>query len=342
MYNEKALQNCGFVKTALMLIIVFYHSIVFWSGTWFSAEPVITSLVFDVLSDWMNSFHIYGFVLVSGFLFYHLKFNLGKYQKYSRFIIKKIKRLIVPYAFASVLWVIPISCVFYIFDIRKMIEEYVLGISPSQLWFLLMLFVVFVVYWPLSNFFKERTFIGAGVVLIMYGIGLVWSILLPNYFQLSTALMYIPFFWIGFKLCQFGIEKTMKIPWYVWIFVDVFLFLSKIYVDKIDGLIFSLLSVGLNFLLHVAGALMAFFVLQKLANCVKWKNSKIVSIFSKNSMTVYLLHQQIIYFVVFYLNGVLNPYLHAAINFVISLTCSTLISVFLRKFKITRFMVGEK
>ena len=126
MSNEKTLQNCGFVKTVLMLIIVLYHSIVFWGGAWFSVEPVITSLAFDVLSDWMNSFHIYGFVLVSGFLFYHLKFNLGKYQKYSRFIINKTKRLIVPYALVSVLWVIPISCLFFELDIMKILEKYVL------------------------------------------------------------------------------------------------------------------------------------------------------------------------------------------------------------------------
>ncbi len=325
-----------------MLIIILYHGMVFWSGAWFSVDPVIDSPVLNILSAWMNSFHIYGFALVSGFLFYHLKFNLGKYQKYSHFIINKTKRLIIPYVFVSVLWVIPITCLFFHYDIVKILEKYVLGTSPSQLWFLLMLFTVFAIFWPLSKLFKNLTVAGAGIVLVLYGIGLVLSVSVSNVFQIPTALMYIPFFWIGFKLSQFKIDRMLKIPWFAWIIVDVALFVSRRYINQFDGRIFSLMSVCLTFLLHIAGALMAFFVLQKLANCIKWHNNKIISVFSKSAMPVYLLHQQIICFAVYYLNGAITPYLHAPINFVLSLAVSTAIAVVLVKFKVTRFMIGEK
>ena len=30
------LKNCYFVKTILMLLVVGYHSMVFWSGDWFT------------------------------------------------------------------------------------------------------------------------------------------------------------------------------------------------------------------------------------------------------------------------------------------------------------------
>lgn len=93
---------------------------------------------------------------------------------------------------------------------------------------------------------------------------------------------------------------------------------------------------------HVFGALMSFFILQWLADKVDWKNNRLFMFFSKHSMTIYLFHQQIIYFTIIWLNGELNPYLHAFVNFVIALTLSSIISVLLMKFKTTRILIGEK
>jgi len=40
-YREKELENCTFIKTILMVIIVIYHSMLFWNGTWFNViQPV--------------------------------------------------------------------------------------------------------------------------------------------------------------------------------------------------------------------------------------------------------------------------------------------------------------
>lgn len=106
--------------------------------------------------------------------------------------------------------------------------------------------------------------------------------------------------------------------------------------------IIKLLNLGLSFLLYIIGALMAFVVLQKLATRVNWEESKVFSFLSKNSMLVYLFHQQIIYVFISLLNGVINPYLHAGINFVGAMAISLLISTVLMKFKWTRFLIGEK
>lgn len=93
---------------------------------------------------------------------------------------------------------------------------------------------------------------------------------------------------------------------------------------------------------HVFGALMSFFILQWLADKVDWMNNRLFMFFSKHSMTIYLFHQQVIYFTIIWINGKLNPYLHAFVNFVIALTLSSIISVLLMKFKTTRILIGEK
>ena len=87
----------------------------------------------------------------------------------------------------------------------------------------------------------------------------------------------------------------MKIPSPVWIAKDVLLFILVQYLSGFDATIIRLINLGLTFLLHIIGALMAFVVLQKLANRVNWKESKVFSVLSKNSMPVYLFHQQVVY-----------------------------------------------
>ena len=315
---------------------------VFWNGTWFAVNPVYESDILYRISLWFNSFHIYGFALVSGYLFFFLKCEKGKYSSFTPFAVNKAKRLLVPYIFVSLVWVIPFAVHYFHFDAVEVIKRYVLGTSPNQLWFLLMLFFVFILFYPLAGFFEKYNVGGAFTVIAVYGIGLVGSMILPNIFQIIRACTYLPLFWLGFKICQYGSKVLMRIPSLVWVAADVLLFTLVQYLSGFDATIIKLLNLGLSFLLHIIGALMAFVVLQKLANRVNWKESIVFSLLSKNSMPVYLFHQQVIYVFISLLNGVINPYLHAGINFIGAMVISLIISILLMKFKWTRFLIGEK
>ena len=66
---KKQLENVGFVKTILMIIIILGHSFDFWTGTWFTENPALESRGIDIIATWLNSFHIFAFALVSGYLF---------------------------------------------------------------------------------------------------------------------------------------------------------------------------------------------------------------------------------------------------------------------------------
>lgn len=106
------LDHCSFVKTVLMLFVVLYHSCVFWTGNWFVETPVYPSRFLEVLAEYLNSFHIYAFTLVSGYLFSYLKLEKGKYERFLPFTVNKAKRLLVPYVFVAAVWVIPVSVFF--------------------------------------------------------------------------------------------------------------------------------------------------------------------------------------------------------------------------------------
>ena len=206
-----------------------------------------------------------------------------------------------------------------------------------------MLFDVFILFWILSSFFEKHNLLGGLLVLVIYAIGILGSGFVPNCFRIWTACTYAPIFWLGMKIRQHGSCIIMKIPAIVWIAVDIGIFAIDRYLLTGTSLIEKLLSIAGDFALHVIGAIMAFAVLQKLANRItSWRKSKIFSLLSSNAMPIYLIHQQLIYFSLRWLNGLVNPYVHALINFAAAMLVSLIISTLLMRFKVTRFLIGEK
>lgn len=160
--NTNSLENCTFVKTILMFAVIFYHSCLFLSDGWFPIKVVSKAPVLTGIADWLNSFHIYAFVLVSGFIFCYIKDEKGEYTKYRDYLWKKVKRLVIPAFFTTMVWVLPIGIAFYHYDISEVITRYILAQAPNQLWFLWMLFWVFVISWPLFKLVGSNWLLGGG------------------------------------------------------------------------------------------------------------------------------------------------------------------------------------
>ena len=340
-------ENCTFVKTVLMLIVVLYHSIVFWGGGWFSAfKPPEQIEPIKYFAKWLNSFHVYGFVLTSGYLYSFLRFEKGKYQKYGPFLKNKAKRLLIPYAFIAIVWVIPIGQVFFHNSVKDIVKGYLLGTGPSQLWFLLMLFGVFAIVWGLSEFIHKSVI---GSILLsgfFYVIGYAGSHFIDNYFMIWMACLYLPLFILGMKYRDYHANgKLDRLSLYslvCLVALDIILFVLQQAIVQQSGTIYTLLNIPLEFLLHLVGGLASFVVLQKLANHVEWKESKLFMAFAKISLIVYLLHQQLVYITIAVFNDVVNPYINMTINFVIAIAGAFIIAKLLMTNKYTRFLVGEK
>lgn len=169
-YKKDELHNCTFVKTALMVVVVFFHSIVFWRGGWFNIVlPSKDFLPYKVLAEWLQSFHVYGFALVSGYLFYYVKYEQSGYKSFPIFVNKKMRRLLVPYLFVSVIWAIPIGIYFFHYGIKDIVRDYILGKSPNQLWFLLMLFWASLFLFLVSDIIKRSAVTAIMVAVLFYG-----------------------------------------------------------------------------------------------------------------------------------------------------------------------------
>jgi len=336
------LESCNFIRTVLMLIVVLYHGILFWNGNWFTGNPVLQAEPLGHVAAWMNTFHVYGFTLVSGYVFYHVKCIAGRYADYRKFLVNKAQRLLVPFVTVSVLWVVPIHCMFMENSAVYLVKNFMLGCSPAQLWFMLMLFGVFAIMCPLTEFIRRHDAVGAMVVIGLYVVGMIAQRIIPNVFRIWTTCQYCLYFWMGMKLCQYTdnwfVVMIKKIPAFLWLAIHILLFVAFEYLSSKNA---TIIVLGLETVLKIYGAVMAFVVISRFAGSIS-RGSKIWSIMSKYSFSIYLFHQQIIYFVIYFLNGRVNPYLHAGLNIAMAFAGSMLISVILMKFRVTRVLIGEK
>lgn len=342
------MQNCNFCKTILMLLIVLYHSGLFWTGNWFTATaPAQPSESISIFVHWLSTFHIYAFTLISGYIYYYVRYQRGGYNNKMKFIYNKIHRLIIPYIGVAILWVIPLNSAFYTFNIYDITNKFVLGEGPSQLWFLLMLFGVFLISYPLSNFFVKHPILSATLAIVLWMVGLAASVIIPNIFQICTTLQFILYFWLGFELRRRqsikdevanNLSHIRGGAYNLLLNMAFFILYST---NQHSGLIAKVFNIMCSLGAHITGALMAFYLLHSLARTIKWQTPILTSL-SKASYPIYLFHQQIIYIIIWYLNGIIPP-IPLMITTFLSVTLLTwAMSVVISKVSFLRPLIGFK
>lgn len=331
--KNNEIENCNYVKAILMIIVVFYHSILFWNGNWFNVIPLYNdSKILAVFARWLNTFHIYCFTFISGYIFYYVKIEQNRYENFKIFLKKKISRLIIPYCCTAFFWVIPITQIFYKYTINEIMYKYIMATSPSQLWFLLMLFWTSIFFWYISENKNVKLILLNSM--IFYLIGNLMILFLPNTLCIWTGLQYILFYALGYTYRKYTNLINRKNIGLVCLLFNIIFFMIS---EKISNRIIAYIFIQFT---HILGAIGVFCILQIIVNNINNKKNIIISLLSKYSMTIYLFHQQIIYVVIYILNGKILPEINALINFFIAIILSLLISVIMSKNKITKKMFG--
>ena len=207
------LAMCGPVKAVMMLLIVLYHCLCVYTGSWFG-EPAEPAPALVALAGWLNTVHVPTFVLVSGYLYGYLKNETARYSSSRAVLAKKARRLLVPYAFVCLVWAVPWWVA--LFGPDRVAEKYVLGDSPSQLWFLLMLFWVFAMFEGLHRMapgLLRRKGAMAILCLALYALGLALGKLLPlDLWQVESALQYCLLFWVGYAARGADTSRFWRVP----------------------------------------------------------------------------------------------------------------------------------
>lgn len=335
------MNNVNFARSVLILIVVLGHSIIFWAGNWIFDDIKIEAPLLGQISGWFGTFHTQALTVISGFTYEFVVESRGGYL-FPELVKKKLKRLLIPFVLISIFWVLPLTSFVIEIDANYILNKFVLGKSPAQLWYLLMLFDVFVLFYPI-RYLLSKSGVFYIIFPILYFAADFFGDTSNNYFQFITSLRYLSFFALGHVIFRYrkvlfsngplSLRKPVVLIMLVIIHIIAYItYLLDIPRTK------TLLMLFLNF----GGALTAAVVLLHIGEKVN-PNNKLMSILNNNSFGVYLLHQQLIYYTLFTLNGLINPYLHAVINFAVSLSLSLIISVAFHRSRILRvYFLGEK
>lgn len=144
-----------------------------------------------------------GFVFVSGLLFARGYVLRGKYSDTRKFIIDKVKRLLLPYMF----WCLALY-VLYSVPMMNII------CGAKHLWFLLMLFDVFVLAIFAMPFLVKSTIKTDTCLMIMFCVLLPAITMqihyIPNVLGLKTALSYLPPFLIGIIYVKYDFDNRLS------------------------------------------------------------------------------------------------------------------------------------
>lgn len=333
-----------FTKALMCFAVIFYHCVLIWRGGWFQ-DAKSPSVIFAFLASYLQSFHIYTFVFVSGFLHCYLRVEKGKYLNQKESILRRANRLLLPYLIISVFWVVPFEIFFHKPSVGEIVKDYVFAASPSQLWFLVMLFVVFCFFNLFFDFIHKARFSFMIVVfLLLYGIGVVLSGFIPDWFQLLTGMQMAFFYYLGFAFRKYGFQKLYRVPWLIWFFTHLALVLliQLFLLDK--GGLLGLLRIPLFLLSQIAGVIMIVTGIAKIGTerIKKIEGNRLFRFFEENSFLLYLFHQQAVFISVSLLNGVLPNVLLLLANLLFAVVIPSIIVLILKQFSATRKIFGIK
>lgn len=177
-----------------MLMVVFYHSLCFYTHAW-GAQYLFVPF-WQFVASFLNYIDMPAFVFMSGYLYAFMKFEKGKYADNCAFLKDKAKRLIFPYVIWTMFNVLLIPSTFGVVKILK---------GYSHLWFLMMLMMVFVIvvisqrFWSRFNLTKYLFCI---VSLIFTALTISILHIDMGWFCVKQALWYLPYFVLGIVFLQ--------------------------------------------------------------------------------------------------------------------------------------------
>ena len=340
--------NTAAVKLMAMLLVVLCHSAsIYMPGGWGPYPPARGSVPLGLLASWLNTFHIHTFVAVSGYLFYYLRCETHRYDDAAAVIRKKAARLLLPYACASALWVMPFDAAFWGVSPARLFREYALMTNPSQLWFLPMLFFVFVAFILLARRVDFRAQ-KRGTVFIwiaaLYLVNLLasavgggdWS----NVFQLRRAAQFLLYFYLGMQLRRLDTRAWYRVGYVLLaLAASVGLFALGQVLSGLSGPL-RYLRLLLAPLGSVSGVLFIWLLVNRTAPAAGTEN-RFFRFMRGGAFPVYLFHQQFIYLVIMGMNRAsVAPYLLEEAAFAVSLAASLGMYWVLRRWRVTRRMFG--
>lgn len=190
-----------------MVMVVIYHCIYqFFMGYSMCVNLFPHIDVYEHIAKFLNSIDMPMFVFASGYLFSYLKNRCQKYSDGKEFLLKKVKRLLIPF----LLWVVVVDLVLF-----GWIDPSHFLYPPCHLWFLVMLIECFLVIFIIRFLWeKQPLWLNIGLCLAFSSIYFLLGGrgYLSSFLCMDSFLIYFPIFYLGVIWARFSIvERWMHL-----------------------------------------------------------------------------------------------------------------------------------
>lgn len=321
-----------YVRLLLITTLVFYHAFAIFSGAWepISGYPKIQ--VYSIMDKLSYACLLETFVFISGYI---LGYQVEEYIKTKGFIIKKIKRLLVPSVLFSVLYIL----LFDKGDRSALSTLYDVCSGVGHMWFLPMLFWCF-----LFVCIFKRVKVPCRILLLITPL-LICLSAIPLPFRLGIAMYFFPFFWGGYCVKKYNLNWSYKVRTLFPIIAACFVlaFILKLNLDafyivgggNVVKIINVMMSLFCRFLCAVFGIYLLMISALKLAKTKVGIKQMILVQLSDCCFGVYIFQQFVLMLVErTELSKNLSPYIYPWVTFLIALFMSLMLTIFLRRTKV--------
>lgn len=318
--HDQRLDN---LRAFAIIVVVLGHSIILYSGSWGIYHSEQSSAFFHYLKEVINLFQMPLFFSLSGYLFA----KTAKTDSFFSFMLKKVKRLIVPHLFIGLAYMIPLKLLVHYPGYQGVsylgaVKMFMNGADLGHLWFLPTLFLFFAVSFWIKKLLGSRRMVWPVTTVLAAALSLL-------HWKTGPCFIYIYYFFTFYWSFAFGacLSKMdlQKIPtsW------------------KLCVCCFAVLAIGASLYLKTPLTSLAASVLITLTCYLlaPGTSGKLMNRISKNSFGIYLFHSPLIYIT---FTHMLNaaPAAVFAVNFFIFGSLAYLLSEGLSKTPV-KYLLGQ-
>lgn len=345
--NTTVLKDLAAIRIiAVISVLVGHACISLKADHWFVPGLTLKSqyLIWEKIAGFVYGYHLTLFVALAGYLYAYGKFKREKEQSSILFFKNKFNRLIVPSLFFGILY-----CMLLPNDANESFWVSILN-GVGHLWFLPMLFMCFVILRQFEWYVIKYPYFILLISLLAYFIHFTGFYVPVIGKMISNTFQFFLFFYIGY-LFYFHKRKWEKLKMHsslVLIFLSVYiisLFIPspEFHFTNISINKFFQLEIGL--LIQLIRAFIGVFTILlfvKFMNDNKWLDWKLINQLNIWSMGIYIFHQFIMRYILFYHTETINN-LNAdtlpLMLFVVALCLSVLLTLMFGKIRYLRKLI---
>ncbi len=343
--QKRLLYEVSYIRPIVIFLLVLLHSFEKISAGGNCERDFQMPTVYAWMMEFIKGFRIETIALVAGYVFAFQCIDLGRKYPFKSFVVKKLKRLILPMLFFGTIYYF---C-FFFYSQTFSITEFIITLLSGcgHLWFLPMLFWCFITIWIVNRYKLSSV----TLLCVLAAISLLPLPALPlGFARLPHFLFYVYggyFIWEHHESIWKCLSvKTILALWLRYLIVVICSYCFKenavMNDDIVSRIVFKMGGKILKMVEAIVGTMALYVTVCYHTTKTGFKPSQIVVDSSKVCYGMYVYHQFLLVFLYFYtpLYDSVNCYILPWIGFIITMLISLLFTNITLKTKVGRYLIG--